>query len=80
MILIDIKTADILLTGQFEQNYIVFRQSKLAGVLLLGVGGLIPPKSQTHMETACQITEDKTIHPFAYRTHTHSLGKTMISF
>lgn len=55
-------------------------QSKLAGVLLLGVGGLIPPKSQTHMETACQITEDKTIHPFAYRTHTHSLGKVVSGY
>src|SRR5699024_2283314 len=51
-----------------------FSQSKLAGVLLLGTGGAIPPRSITHMETLCQIKEKKTIYPFAYRTHTHELG------
>uniref|UniRef100_A0A6P7H0C4 peptidylglycine monooxygenase n=1 Tax=Diabrotica virgifera virgifera TaxID=50390 RepID=A0A6P7H0C4_DIAVI len=55
-------------------------QSKLAGVLLLGVGGIIPPKSQTYMETACELNENKTIHPFAYRTHTHSLGKVVSGY
>lgn len=52
----------------------VCRQKKLAGVLLLGTGGAIPPMTVTHMETVCQILEPKTIYPFAYRTHTHSLG------
>nr|XP_023017125.1 peptidylglycine alpha-hydroxylating monooxygenase [Leptinotarsa decemlineata] len=55
-------------------------QNKLAGVLLLGVGGLIPPRTITHMETACQITEYKTIHPFAYRTHTHTLGRVVSGY
>ncbi|CAG9855240.1 unnamed protein product [Phyllotreta striolata] len=55
-------------------------QNKLAGVLLLGVGGLIPPKSTTYMETACQILEEKVIHPFAYRTHTHSLGRVVSGY
>jgi len=27
------------------------------------------------METSCMIKEKKVIHPFAYRTHTHSLGE-----
>ncbi|KAJ8947140.1 hypothetical protein NQ318_002501 [Aromia moschata] len=55
-------------------------QSKLAGVLLLGVGGIIPPRTVTYMETACAIEEDKMIYPFAYRTHTHSLGRVVSGY
>lgn len=33
-----------------------------------------------HMETACKIEEDKEIYPFAYRTHTHSLGKVVSAY
>lgn len=32
------------------------------------------------METACEINERKTIYPFAYRTHTHSLGKVVSGY
>ena len=32
------------------------------------------------METNCRIKEDKIIHPFAYRTHTHSLGKVVSGY
>lgn len=53
------------------------RLNKLAGVLLLGTSGAIPPMKTEKMETVCQIKEKKTIHPFAYRTHTHSLGKVV---
>lgn len=42
--------------------------------MLLGTGGTIPAKSVTHMEVSCSIKEQKIIYPFAYRTHTHSLG------
>lgn len=48
---------------------------KLAGVLLLGTAGYIRPLSVEHMETACTIDEDKVLHPFAFRTHTHQLGR-----
>lgn len=54
------------------------RQSKLAAVVLLGTGGRIPPHSKTYMESECTVTEKKTIYPFAYRTHTHSLGWSVI--
>jgi len=27
------------------------------------------------MEAACELKENKILHPFAFRTHTHSLGK-----
>lgn len=33
-----------------------------------------------HMETACEINERKTIYPFAYRTHTHGLGKVVAGY
>lgn len=49
-------------------------QPKSAGVLLMGTGGRINPKSVEYMETACSIDEDKVLHPFAFRTHTHALG------
>ncbi|KAJ2940619.1 hypothetical protein O0L34_g14725 [Tuta absoluta] len=49
-----------------------------AGIILLGTGGVIAKKSVVHMETACAINEDKVIHPFAFRTHTHALG-TVVS-
>lgn len=55
-------------------------RNKLAGVLLLGTSGIIPPNSITHMESDCRLFENKTIHPFAYRTHTHSLGKVVTGY
>ncbi|XP_064543590.1 peptidylglycine alpha-hydroxylating monooxygenase [Drosophila montana] len=54
--------------------------TKLAGTLLLGTDGMIPPMKTEHMEAACEITENKTIHPFAYRTHTHGLGKVVSGY
>lgn len=61
-------------------HYTKRRMPKLAGVLVLGTGGSIPPRSTTYMDTACSIGEDKTIYPFAYRTHTHSLGKVVSGY
>ncbi|XP_031845532.1 peptidylglycine-alpha-hydroxylating monooxygenase [Nomia melanderi] len=61
-------------------HYTLHPLNKLAGVLLLGTSGAIPPKSRTYMETACTIRENKTIHPIAYRTHTHSLGKVVSGY
>ncbi|ERL94776.1 peptidylglycine alpha-hydroxylating monooxygenase [Dendroctonus ponderosae] len=55
-------------------------QSKLAAVLLLAAGGRIPPKEITKMDVECKIYEDKVIYPFAYRTHTHSLGRVVSGY
>lgn len=54
--------------------------NKLAGVFLLGTGGSIPARKTEYMETACALKEDKLIHPFAYRVHTHSLGKVVSGY
>lgn len=61
-------------------HYTLKTMTKQAGVLLLGTGGYIPPMKVEHMETLCDIRENKTIHPFAYRTHTHSLGRVVSGY
>ncbi|XP_070168357.1 peptidylglycine alpha-hydroxylating monooxygenase [Polyergus mexicanus] len=61
-------------------HYTTHPLKKLAGVILLGTGGVIPPREVVHMETSCSITENKTIYPFVYRTHTHSLGKVVSGY
>jgi len=55
-------------------------QPKAAGVLLMGTGGRISPHSVEYMETACTINENKIIHPFAFRTHTHALGRVVSGY
>ncbi|CAK1601715.1 unnamed protein product [Parnassius mnemosyne] len=61
-------------------KYTSKRMPRQAGVILLGTGGYIFPNHVEHMETACTILEDKVIHPFAFRTHTHSLGKVVSGY
>jgi len=56
-------------------EYTEVEQPKTAGVLLLGTGGFAVAHSTTYFETACQLEDDRDIHPFAFRTHTHGLGK-----
>lgn len=61
-------------------EYTMRPMPKQAGVLLLGTGGMIPPMKTEHMEVSCEIREEKTIYPFAYRTHTHALGKVVSGY
>lgn len=61
-------------------KYTKTRMSRQAGIFLLGTSGVIPPNTVEHMETACTLLEDKVIHPFAFRTHTHSLGKLVTGY
>jgi len=61
-------------------KYTTERQPKQAGVLLMGTGGRIGANSVEYMETACKINEDKIIHPFAFRTHTHALGRVVSGY
>merc|ERR1712142_980333 len=51
-----------------------------AGVYLLGTGGVIPRHSTIYMETACLYYNKFVLHPFAYRTHTHKLGKVVSGY
>ena len=38
---------------------------------------MIPARTTTYMEAACKINTDRLIHPFAFRTHTHALGRVV---
>lgn len=58
----------IILRGQTEPLH------KLAGVYLMATNGFIPAQQEEKFEAACQMNEDKVIHPFAYRTHAHKLA------
>jgi len=55
-------------------------QPKSAGVLLLATGGRILPRSVEFMEVECAVEEDKVLHPFAFRTHTHALGRVVSGY
>lgn len=60
--------------------YTETKMPKLAGVVLLGTSGIVPGRSIEHMETSCKIKENKVLHPIAFRTHTHQLGKVVSGF
>ncbi|OWF47554.1 Peptidylglycine alpha-hydroxylating monooxygenase [Mizuhopecten yessoensis] len=53
---------------------------KRAGVYLLATGGRIPAHSVEYLESACRLTTDLTLHPFAFRTHTHKLGRVVSGY
>lgn len=42
--------------------------------------GVITPYKVEHVDMVCTIDEWKPIHPFAYRVHTHSLGKVVSGY
>ena len=58
-------------------HYTRYPQPKTAGVLLLGTSGFAPRHSTTYFETACQMNDDREIHPFAFRTHAHQWGSVI---
>ena len=58
-------------------EYTEKQQPKTAGVLLLGSGGYAPAHSTTYFETSCEIEDPRDMHPFAYRVHTHGLGRVV---
>ncbi|GFS87796.1 peptidylglycine alpha-hydroxylating monooxygenase [Nephila pilipes] len=56
------------------------RVTKTAGVYLLGTNGMIRAGEEERFESACKIGEPVQIHPFAFRTHTHALGKVVSGY
>ncbi|XP_022176831.1 peptidylglycine alpha-hydroxylating monooxygenase [Myzus persicae] len=62
-------------------HYTEQQLDKQAGVYLLATNGRVPPNAIEHMETSCPLFEiGKVIHPFAYRVHTHELGKVVSGY
>lgn len=62
-----------------ESGIVIVGQNKpvnyLAGVYLLVTAGHIRANSIENFESACEMQEETSIIPFAYRTHTHKLGQ-----
>lgn len=53
--------------------------TKLAGIYILLSYGYVPQGVSKHtME--CMLQEDKVLHPFRFRTHTHKLGTKVAAF
>ena len=47
----------------------------MAGIFLIGAGSRIASgKKEAYVDAACKFQGPKTIYPFAFRTHAHSLG------
>jgi len=58
-------------------HYTNLPQPKAAGVIYTGTNGRFPAKTTTYSEAACALSTDKEIHPFAFRVHTHGLGRVV---
>ena len=58
-------------------HYTSLPQPRSAGVIYTGTSGSFAAKTTSYAEVACQLDEDKVIHPFAFRVHTHALGRVV---
>ncbi|XP_071109708.1 peptidyl-glycine alpha-amidating monooxygenase B-like isoform X2 [Haliotis cracherodii] len=58
------------------------RQKYVAGIhLMASYSIVIPPNTpKTHSDISCVYRGPKPMHPFAYRTHAHSLGKVITGY
>jgi len=53
---------------------------KTAGVLFLATLGRIRAHTKEKFESTCIMNDDIQMHPFAFRTHTHRLGKVVSGY
>ena len=58
-------------------KYTNIPQPKAAGVYWTATNGWFSAHATTKAETACKIKTTTTLHPFAFRVHTHSLGRVV---
>ena len=61
-------------------NYTNIPQPRSAGIYWTATGGRFPAQATTHAETACKIRTHVPLHPFAFRVHTHKLGRVVSGF
>ncbi len=52
-------------------------QPKSAGVYVTATQGVFPAGQTTKSEAACPIRTNQVMHPFAFRVHTHALGRVV---
>ncbi len=74
----------IITIPTFTLNFkIVFtyRQKNVAGIFLMGgYTALEPGKKEAFSDAACKFKGPNVIHPFAFRTHAHSLGHQIVGY
>lgn len=58
-------------------HYTNIPQPRSAGVYYSATNGRYPAGDTTYSESACTLNTDKEIHPFAFRVHTHGLGRVV---
>ncbi|XP_055346332.1 probable peptidylglycine alpha-hydroxylating monooxygenase 1 [Paramacrobiotus metropolitanus] len=51
-----------------------------AGVIVMMSNGRVPAKHDETVDIACPLMEYSELHPFAYRTHTHTLGRVVSGY
>lgn len=61
-------------------KYTNIPQPKSAGVYWTATGGRFPAQATTKAETACKIRTHVPLHPFAFRVHTHKLGRVVSGY
>ncbi|XP_069137086.1 probable peptidylglycine alpha-hydroxylating monooxygenase 1 isoform X1 [Argopecten irradians] len=79
------KNVDPFLAGETDSSGITMETTKQpmpkrAGVYLLATSGNIPSHSTEFLESACPLSTDLVLHPFAFRTHTHTLGRVVSGY
>merc|ERR1712020_673962 len=58
-------------------HYTNVPQPRSAGVYYTGTSGRFPAQTTTYSEAACQLDTNLIVHPFAFRVHTHGLGRVV---
>ena len=58
-------------------HYTNVPKPKSAGVYMTVTQGRFPPRKTTKAEAACRLHTNLTLHPFAFRVHTHALGQVV---
>uniref|UniRef100_A0A1I7WFW3 Cu2_monoox_C domain-containing protein n=1 Tax=Heterorhabditis bacteriophora TaxID=37862 RepID=A0A1I7WFW3_HETBA len=59
----------------------IMRPVYQAAVMLFVSGQSIPPhRKQVQNNISCEYTSDTEIHPFAFRTHTHAMGRVVSAY
>jgi peptidylglycine monooxygenase len=68
------------LTPGVKIHYTTQKTPKSAGVYRTATFGRFPPHKTTKSEAACQLETDIVLHPFAFRVHTHALGRVVTGY
>ena len=64
-------------TSGVKIHYTSKPKPKAAGVYMTATFGRFPGRKTTKSEAACMLETHLMLHPFAFRVHTHALGRVV---